>query len=60
MTFNRMLEDVMEFYNERAAIFEFEGEMPKEDAEQMAMHEVEKFYGSQWVAILRDKVRGAA
>ena len=39
--------DIIEFYSERAAIFEFEAGFERKHAEVLALQEVKKHYGEQ-------------
>ncbi len=61
MTFKQMMQDVLEDFGERAAIFEFDGEETRQDAERKAMEYIEEKYGAEWMKILdeRFKVRAA-
>jgi len=39
------MEAVFEFYTERAGVFEFDADLDRDDAEQLAMLEVKKEFG---------------
>lgn len=51
---------VWEFFQERAAIMEFDGKQERAMAERYALREVMKFYGREWVEVLRKDLTKSA